>query len=206
MRLYLVRHGESELNTVAHQFAHTKLSSRGAQQAEILADRLVKLPVEIIFSSSYTRAQHTAEVVNGKLQKPIIYTELLKERKRPSEIEGKPIGDPEIVRVKKLIGEHAGDPEWHYADEENLFDFRRRVEQALGLISQREESHILVISHGQTIRMMVALMMLGEQLTPRIAQSFIDFLRTSNTGITVCERQEDQPWRLVTWNDHAHLG
>lgn len=207
MRLYLVRHGESELNIEKrHQFPSTKLSARGIQQAHILAERLEKLPIEVIFSSQYDRATQSSEIINTRLSKPIVYSEFLHERKRPSEIEGKPHDDPEVVRIKQEIEDHVEVSAWHYSDEENLSDLERRTRQFLELVSRRTERHVLVVTHGGIMRMLVAVMMFPDELTPKLARTFMHFVLTMNTGITVCQRSDDARWRLVTWNDHAHLG
>lgn len=64
-RLYLVRHAESEDNA-ARRFGgrrDTQLTARGLRQAEALAERLRREPIDAVLSSSLTRAKQTAAVV-----------------------------------------------------------------------------------------------------------------------------------------------
>ncbi len=74
MNIYLVRHGESELNKVSvHQTEDTPLSPEGIKQANKLAERIKKLKIDFIYSSPYKRAKQTAEIISKKLKKPIEY-------------------------------------------------------------------------------------------------------------------------------------
>ena len=89
MNIYLVRHGQSEGNLKKfHQGADVPLSKNGKVQAKILAQRFKKIPVDSIYSSPYIRAKQTAEFISKELKLPIEYWDILRERKRPSEIEG----------------------------------------------------------------------------------------------------------------------
>ena len=207
MRLYFVRHGESEGNLGRwHQKHETKLSETGRKQAGVLAERVKHLPIEIILSSAYARACETAEIIAAATNLRVEVTDVLREFKRPSEIVGKDIHDSEVLRIKKLVSEHFGDERWRYSDEENFFDVRKRATRFWSEVSKRPERHILVVSHGGIIRYIVAVMLFSEALTPDLGRLFVDGLATSNTGLTVCERRADQKWYLITWNDHAHLG
>ena len=131
---------------------------------------------------------------------------MLREFKRPSEIEGKDTHDPDVMRVKALVREHFGDDAWRYSDEENFFDLRKRIAHFLQEVSQRPEKHILVVSHGGMIKYTVAMILFGDALTPELARLFFEGIPMKNTGLTICERREDRSWKLVTLNDHAHLG
>jgi len=208
VRLYIVRHGESGGNVGRwHQKHDTSLSETGRKQARVLAERATRIPVEIILSSSYIRARETAEIIAAAAKNlRVEVTDVLREFKRPSEIVGKNIHDPDVTRIKALVSEHFGDEQWHYSDEENFFDLRERATSFLSEVSKRPEKHVLVVSHGGIIRYIVAVMLFGDVLTPDVGRLFFDGLATTNTGLTVCERREDQTWRLITWNDHTHLG
>lgn len=57
MLVYLVRHGESEGNkSQTYQFPETELSETGKRQAEILAERLAKIPIDFVYASILKRA------------------------------------------------------------------------------------------------------------------------------------------------------
>lgn len=207
MRLYFVRHGESEGNLGRrHQTRDTPLSETGRKQAQVLAERARYLPLEIILASPYARAQETAKVIAAATKLRVEIIDVLHEFKRPSEIEGKDIHDPDALRVKKLVREHFGDKDWRYADEENFFDLQKRISQFWTEVSQRSEKHILVVSHGGIIKDIIAIMLFGEALTPDLSRRFFDGIPMANTGLTICDRREDRVWNLVTLNDQSHLG
>ena len=70
MKLYLVRHGQTEHNASSlHQDEKVELSKQGKKQAIILAKRFSKIPIELIYSSPMNRARKTAEVINKKIKK-----------------------------------------------------------------------------------------------------------------------------------------
>ena len=95
MKLYLVRHGQTEYNELSlHQHSNVELSDLGVKQAEILAKRFSKIPIDLIYSSTLKRAKDTTEIINRIINKKIVYLDSLKEKKNPSEIVGKQ-GDSE---------------------------------------------------------------------------------------------------------------
>lgn len=205
MRVYFVRHGESELNaTRTHQHSHTPLSSKGREQAKAVAERLKHLPIDCIYASDYERAKQTAEIINDALQKELTFTSLLRERKRPSEVQGKQINDFEVLKIQKMIRDNWHDPEWHYSDEENFFDVKRRAEEFISVLQSETKENIAVVTHGGFSRFMVSLLMFGDNLTPELFDQFYNFMKMTNTGITMCEHKGDN-WKLLTWNDYAHL-
>lgn len=207
MKLYLVRHGESEFNKQnLHQHAKVALSQTGHNQAEIVTKRLQHLAIDLIITSHMIRAIQTAEAINKVVKKQIINTDLLNELKRPTEIEGKPIKAPEIVALKKILREHYDDPNWYHSDEENFFDFKNRVAQVIPFIEQQDAREILVVTHAVVIRMIIALICIGETVTPKQFYHMERRLHIANTGLTVCEQKENGKWHVLTVNDYAHLG
>lgn len=208
MRVYFVRHGQSKLNAQGvHQHGYVELSESGVKQAKYIAKRFASIPIEVILASNYTRAKQTAETIHKATKTPLVFTSLIQEIKRPTEIEGKTYQSEESKAVRKQMYEHRNDPEWHYSDEENYFDFRKRVEEFISYLCKRKERNILVVSHGYVMKMVFGLLIFGhDALNVDIWNSLHDSLRLSNTGITVFDRDEKGEWHLVTWNDYAHLG
>lgn len=222
MRVYFVRHGESELNVKdLHQHPEDPLSRTGIKQAKALAERFTKIPIDKILSSDYIRAKRTAEYIAEATRKPIELTKLLRERKRPSELIGKPFKSSETRKTYRLLYNHSHDPNWHYSDEENFYDAVKRAEHFVEFVENQKEKNIVVVSHGAMIKFIVAVMMVERDkflLTPELFNRLYYFYRASNTGITICEKRTldfvsdkvethiRRRWHLVTWNDHAHLG
>jgi hypothetical protein len=53
--------------------------------------------------------------------------------------------------------------------------------------------------------MIMSIIMLGKNLTPRGFQNLRSHLYLQNTGITICEYSEKYGWTVNTVNDIAHL-
>lgn len=206
VNVYLVRHGETTLNIGrVHQASDTKLSERGIAQAKVVAKRFSHIPVDVIVSSTLKRARQTAEIIAGKIQKPVKYSTLFVERKRPQELEGKHAEDPQAVRVKKLIQDRYHDHAWRYADEENFSDIKHRALKAMQYLEKIDKENVLVVSHSAFVRAIVSAMAFGPELKSAEEQTLQHFMRLNNTGISVC-KYENEKWELLVWNDRAHLG
>lgn len=208
MKLYCVRHGESILNLGMriHQTSDTPLSSAGVKQAELVAKRLRDIDVDAIIASDYNRAKHTASIIHSSIGKPLEFNPLLRELKKPSEIEGKAYDDESIRHIKAEIEKNVNDPEWKFSDEESFREFVGRGITFLEQVGNRDEANLVVVSHGQFLNMVAALITIGEErLTPELYYHFFAHTWMTNTGITVFEQWEPGRWYLLTWNDHAHL-
>jgi probable phosphoglycerate mutase len=206
MKVFFVRHGHSVLNGKGiHQPPDTKLSETGIKQAEAIAERFVGVDVDVILSSRYERAAHTARIISKRIDRPVVYTALLNEFKNPSEIEGKKNDSAYSMKVKKAYKEHSNDPGWHYSDEENTFDRIARGRKVVRYIEDRKEEHVLVCTHSGLIRMILAVGLFGDSLNPENFDKVVKFMRTENTGITECEIRPDGRWQLITFNDFVHL-
>lgn len=206
MKIYFVRHGQTKYNALqAHQPENAELSKLGIKQAEILAKRFSKIPIDIIYSSPIKRAKQTAKIINKTLKKKIIYSDFLKERKGPSEFVGKRTDSPEVAQINKIRNLHENDPLWHYSDEENFIEFKERVKKFFNVLDKAKKENILVVTHGGPIKMMIFLM-IGDKFTPKSFYKFSDLFKLSNTGITLCEKDEKGIWSIRSFNDHAHLG
>lgn len=206
MKLYLVRHGESEGNAGdITQGKDGALSPHGVKQAQFLAERLSRVDFDQILVSEYERAEETASYIWEATKKPLLATPLLNERRHPSIIIGKKRDDPEVVRIKNEVWENYHRKDWYHSDEENFFDLHRRALEFLKFVEGLDNKKNVAITHGFFLRVLIATMMFGEKLTPEVFISFAHFVKTKNTGITLCEK-DSYDWHLLTWNDHAHLG
>jgi len=207
MKVYFVRHGETKYNKEClHQPKDVELSELGTKQAKVLAKRFSKIPINIIYSSSLKRAKQTAKVINKTIKKKLICSDLLRERKGPSELVGKKVDGREAMKINKLSNLHQDDPLWHYSNEENYIEFKERMKKAVKLFSGLKREDILVVSHSGTIKMLIFLMIFSENIKPKFFYEFADSFKTYNTGITLCEKNEKGKWIVRVFNDHAHLG
>jgi broad specificity phosphatase PhoE len=206
MRVYFVRHAESQYNALdRHQDPSVSLSELGIKQAECVAQRLFTKEIDVIISSPYERARRTAEFISAAVQKPVELTPLLIETKKPSVIEGRHYHDPEAVRIKNAILDNLHDPAWRYADEETFFDARERAAQCIKFITLLDKSNILLVTHGGIMGMIIAVMLHGEALEVRDFLRMKRFLQVNNASMSLCEYTNHKTWKLITWNDCAHL-
>ncbi len=209
MKLYLVRHGQTTDNaTNIHQTSQAELSQTGREQADWVGNRFKDVPLDMIIASDHVRTRQTAEAINQHHQRPIEFTPLLRERRRPSEISGQPKDDPKVKEIRQLCESHFQEKDWHYSDEENFFDIVERSHRCWQYIEQlREEkavNHLLAVSHNAFIQVLVLDMVLGEVFQPQHFQATRTRMNMTNSGVTVCEYDQNG-WRLLTWNDYAHL-
>ncbi len=208
MKVYFVRHGQTGPNALnLNQGENEPLSGEGIKQAEILAKRFSKIPIVIILTSSMQRAKQTVEIINKKLKKEIICSDLAREWKKSTEFEGKANRDPEILKIYKIANTHQDDPNWHYSDEENFIEYKNRIRKFLDfLTTEVKQENILVVSHAGPIKLITFLMALNDLVRPEIFYRFADTFRVYNTSITLCEIKEDGFWSVEAFNDHRHLG
>ena len=204
MKVYFIRHGESVLTDKRYQPPDTPLSDLGIKQATMVAQRITHLPVELILTSTYIRALQTAQAIVKMTSVPLIKNDLLTERKMPSQFMGKFIDDPEVVPIHQTIREHFYDPQWHYAEEENFPDLLSRVKLALDLILSQKKEHIVVVTHGYFLSVLIFYVLFGDQADPPLFTAFRDHAICSNASITTCEYNNPE-WKLLSWNDYAHL-
>ncbi len=207
MKLYLVRHGQTEYNVaLKHHHDHIGLSEVGIQQAEKLSGRFLTIPIDIIYSSILERAKHTAIIINKTLKKDIIYSDFLNEIKNPSEIIGKKRDNDEVKKVHRTIADNQHNPTWHYSDEENFNEFKNRVGKFLGILEKTPSaSNVLAVTHGGPIRMLALFILLGENFIPENFYKFKTSLKINNASITICEKEPGKGWTIKIFNDCAHL-
>ncbi len=202
MKIYFVRHGSTDsLEKKVTQPSTEPLNEKGINQSIELAKRFVNTDLDLIISSPYTRAIQTAEKINNQ----ILISDLFKEVTKPSEIVGKSKLDVEVINILKKIGDmYLVDPNWHYADEENFEDLKKRGIDALEFLKSQNKENILVVSHGNFIALLVGLMLFGNDFPVDISLRLKNFFRFYPTGVSTCVF-EDNKWKLVCWNDTSHF-
>lgn len=207
--VYFVRHAEGDKNKSDVWVSdNTGLTEKGKKQAEFIASRCSKLKVNLIISSTYQRARETAETIKNKINIPITWSDLLVERKWPSEQSGLSKDHPKSKDIEKIIWDSFSNPEFRYSDEENFTDIKERIKKVLQLLENRPEENILVVTHGFVLRIIIAYVVMGEELTASECDQFVDKFHTKNTGLTVLhygKTEKRTKWHISIWNDHSHL-
>lgn len=208
--IYFVRHGETVLNAEhIRQGPEGPLSERGKQQAAETGKRLVGFPIDVMIASPFERTRQTAEIINSYLHKPLDYSELLRERKNPTEIIGKWYDDQEVRKIIDMIDKSFHESNFRYSDEENFEDLKLRAHQLLDFLEARPEKHILCVTHGIFLTMVIAYMQYREKLTSEAYAKLTFFNPANNAAITVCEfdpldtSSPEHGWSLLAWNDYS---
>ncbi len=157
MKIYFVRHGETEFNLkkiLMGQRYDVDLDRTGVEQAKALAE-LVPDGVDIIFSSPLKRAFHTAMIIATKLNLSITSKEELEERDYGN-LSGKSWDE-----VEKAVGISL-----QHIEEQLNVDLSKYAAESIGAVKLRlmhfladiKKHHAtktpLVVTHSGIIRMM----------------------------------------------------
>lgn len=198
MRLYFVRHGQTDWNTDGRAQGHRNvgLDEVGLAQAEATADFFHDRVVHRVIASDLERciqtARPTADLTECDLEER---TEL---RERAFGIlEGQHYTvlrawfDGEM-RDRKL--------EWHETRPdggESLEDVWNRCDPLMVELAKESEDTV-IFSHGGTLGLMLCQLLRADI---RVARSF----RFGNCSITELKRRPDGIWQLVRFADQSHL-
>lgn len=206
MLVYFIRHGSTTLGEEKrHQFSDTPLSERGRREASQVSDRLQNLSFDSLITSPFTRAAETAGIINKHHNKNIEICDSFMETVQPSGVLGKEYTDPYVSKISNKLKAHKDDPDWRYSDEETFNDIKNRAIKAIKVLEDHETENIVVTLHGDILRVILSVMQYGEDLDSKLFYNFRTFAPTRHTGITTCKFDNENGWKLVTWNDHSHL-
>ncbi|MCL5239384.1 MAG: histidine phosphatase family protein [Candidatus Marsarchaeota archaeon] len=206
MRIFFVRHAKSKLNhTNVHQRPSTPLSAEGLRQARTVARKLKRVHAQLILCSEYARAVGTAKIISKETGLKIVYTPLLNENKSPSELIGKRRAGAEARRIRAIREAHAGDRRWHYSDEENFFDLRKRALAFLSYAKRTRKHTVIAVTHGMFLSAVVGIALFGKGMNSEQHMRLNRIARVGNTGISELEIDGRGHMRLHTLNDYSHL-
>ena len=207
MKLYLVRHGETTGNIGdMYQTEKTPLTPKGENQAKKVAERLKEAHIDLIYSSPHERAQRTSGIISKTISAKVELWEKLMEIRRPKEVRGKSVNDPDTDKIMREVIVNFDNPDWKYSDEENFFDLSERANLVLNhLIKNHKNQNVVCVSHGTFIKFIVCSVIFGDKLTPEFFDLFRHHVWTANTGITKIEYSDKHGWRLLYLNDITHL-
>lgn len=201
MKIYFVRHGSTDsLEQKIAQPNNEPLNQRGLDQAKELGKRFDETHLDLIISSPHLRAVQTAKAISKNVEVNPLFREVTK----PSEIVGISHQDEKFQTIIQKINEmYQLDPSWHYSDEENFEDLKKRGLEALEFLKSQNKENILVVSHANFIAFLAGLMLFGEDFPVEISLKLKNFLRLSNTGVSIFTYEENR-WKLQCWNDTSH--
>ena len=193
MKIYLIRHGETELNAArVLQPPETPLGARGREQARRLAEHLAEAGIVHILSSDLVRAEETARALEATTRASLEFEPLLQERNF-GDLRGTAYAD---------LDEDPFQPGYAPPGGETGPDFRARVERAwerIVAVSEGLEGALAVVSHGLVLQA-IALYQVDRD---RSADAPDSPLRFRNTSYSVIEGPG--PWRIVALGRDDHL-
>ena len=188
MKLYAVRHGESEANA-AHVFAgwaRVNLTELGRQQAREAGRLLQGIPFDRVFSSDLPRAVQTAqEALPGRDFERL---ECLREI-NVGAVSGKPIEDC-VKEYGEEILENRRNSQYRPYGGENWEDVMARVRRFMQDVEKMPCENIAVFAHAGTLRTMLDLTFGMRLVSSRLS--------CKNCTIAVFEYL-DGHWRLNEW-------
>jgi len=205
MRLIIVRHGESEMNTsgiIQGALSKSDLTTLGREQATKLADRLSNIKIDAAFVSPLDRARQTAEIILAKHSDTSIeFTDQLKE-KDAGQFTGRPaIEMREAWQASGLpFGKFQpqGGESWYQAGE-RIVGFVEKI------ISRYKDSGstILLVGHGSAL---TYLFMWADKFHPENSnKETYDFYHPANTAVGLIEIDRTGQPVLISLNDVSHL-
>ncbi|MBM3827685.1 MAG: histidine phosphatase family protein [Actinobacteria bacterium] len=203
-RVILVRHGESQVSVgrlVGGPRSCVGLSDLGRLQAERLRDRWSKHPemeADVVYASQYPRARETGDIVLPALG----HSEMVIDANFGEHDPG-PICDG---LTYDEFERRFGDPDWEndphgetFPGGETIAAFQLRVGGAVrGLIERHGGGRVVVFCHGGVIDTVL-------RQSLRTSGTGIFEVWTKNASITEVELVRPGRWRLVRYNDAAHL-
>jgi broad specificity phosphatase PhoE len=206
--IYFVRHGETENNALGiRQDAKGALTEKGRTQALATAKRFPKHKgcPQIIIASPYERTKETAAIIATELHLRVKYSNLLTERRNPSEVIGRSGSDPEIKQIIDRIDNSYHADDLRFSDEENFSDLKKRAKKLLRYITWRPQKRIIMVTHKIFLKMVVAYMEYGDTLTASEYNSLSYFNPIDNAGMAICSYThhflKKDEWKVLVWND-----
>jgi len=197
MKLYFVRHGESEANTqhvISNYASHFGLTERGKEQVHLLADRLKEMPITTMYSSPVLRAMDTADILYQVLDLPYRVTEALREY-HCGVLEGK--SDEESWRLHRqyyedwtLCHNYPSKPEAG----ESFVDIQNRFVPFIESMKRDDDEDILLVGHGGLFHLMLPLVL------DNIDNNFVSSHGIGHTDCIVAELRSDK-FVCLQWGD-----
>ncbi|MGN1127197.1 MAG: histidine phosphatase family protein [Ruminococcus sp.] len=147
MNILFARHGKTEWNenNKVCGTSDIPLSNEGVEQAKILAEKLLKENIDIIFSSPLSRALETSKIISSVCNAPIIIDNRLIEQDYGI-YEGVCRQNEDFLNNKKNFA-------YKYPNGESMLQVATRVYPFIDEIKKKyPNKNILILSHGGICR------------------------------------------------------
>jgi len=156
MKLYFVRHGQTESNAKRLMYGNwdSPLTPEGVEAAMTTANEISQ-DFDLIYSSDLGRAKHTAEILNKKLNLPINYDARLRERHFGS-LEG-----TDMLSTNKEMWQKDHVQEYNYRPwgGESMENVKERIMDFVSDMKKNSrDKKVLVVTHGGIMRLIYFLL------------------------------------------------
>ena len=194
MKLYLVRHGQTEanLNRTHSGWGDVCLTEKGREQARRIGKILEKIDFDKIYTSDLSRAVET-----GRLALPDREAELCKTVREINvgNLARRPIADCEAEYGEEYIQNRKTHNYKPYGGEDYA-EFGKRIREFLSMVESSPYEKILVFCHGGFIQHSL------DAITGTYNNRAV--FTSDNCGVTVYE-YDGNAWKLITWNYTGEL-
>ncbi len=209
MKIYLIRHGETEENRQRiHQGYQVPLNDHGREQVSRVAEVLTMYPITKLITSDLSRARESADIIGAKIGIAPEAHRLFREVERPSLLYGTPHYSMWTALTGFRMMAHLHDPEWHYSDEENLYDLKERVRAAATYLTSLRDTHehVAIVSHAFFLNLFLRYMCDGGEVRVRDYLNTLFFAKKlKNASVTIVTYEDDRnpftcDWQSVEYN------
>jgi broad specificity phosphatase PhoE len=205
MRIYLIRHGESnaeELNKV--QGVHNPLSEKGKEQIQRIANFLFDKNIYAVFSSDLKRAVSSAEIIIQKLNLDMIISNDLKEKElNPKLNEEMKLNDSVYQQYLKENLKNFTNFDWLFLGEgETTKDvFNRADKFKYQLLKDYSDKNVAVVTHGHFIRCFISICLFNEAFESPEFQVFFKSITFDNGSMSILDFYTAyNSWKLRSLN------
>ncbi|TYS18602.1 histidine phosphatase family protein [Rossellomorea vietnamensis] len=186
-KICIVRHGQTDWNKERRLQGRTDidLNETGERQAAEARDYLYKEEWDVIFTSPLKRAKRTAEIINERLQLPLLEMEEFAERY---------FGEAEGLLIEESLRKYPNGGSPGQESREEVVD--RAIRGVKEIQRRFPDKNVLLVAHGALIGLLLA------KLSP---EKFIyGETRLVNACINTIHFQ-DNKWSLKKFNQIGHL-
>ena len=199
MKLYITRHGTTEWNLEKRLqgWADSPLTEDGRNRAIKLGNSLKDIDFDMIYTSPQERALNTAKLIRRNKNAEIQVHNGLKELRYGS-WQGMHISDIEKDYPEDYHS-YINDPEQYMPEDgESMVGLFQRLNLFLEEISTMNYQNILIVSHGITIKAIIAI------IKELAWQEFASLEIYTGTALNVCELK-DGSFEFLLEGDISHL-
>jgi broad specificity phosphatase PhoE len=195
--IFLVRHGETQWNAegrIQGRIQHVMLNEVGIRQSQLLAKRLERERIDVVYSSPLERALQTAEII-AELHGASIITHAGITERNHGTLEGMTKEEFKMKHPKVFLTYQKTKEMPGIKGAESLKDLKERgFATFMEIVSENPGKNILVVSHGGILRGIISAVS-GMKSTE---------IRQPNCCLNII-KHDGKNYRVAAVNDVSHL-